>query len=279
MASRVCPACGGLNSESEATCYRCKRRLPSPVTGWAAGFLQQRQLVSRGITLICLVVFGLMVALDQRFPIAPELGFGEHFRISTAARFGALVTSPGAPIEAWRLISAIFVHGSMLHVGLNLWALLGFGAQIEDRFGPARAFLVFLLTGVGGFVASTIWYADSGQYTLGASGGLFGYLGTIIGVLITRKDPGWKDIVKQQLMVAAILALVLRVNTAAHLGGFVIGVGLGMLFERERPRPVTSGILGVMAVLGALASVGSIVLSSAAPLTKALVEYDRMRGE
>jgi membrane associated rhomboid family serine protease len=169
------------------------------------------------------------------------------------------------PFEPWRVISAVFVHASALHIGMNLWALMSLSLALETRFGPARSFLIFLLSGAGGFLLSSLWAYNN---TCGASGGLFGLLGAFIGVLVTRKHPGWKEIVKQQLIYAAILALLFRVNTTAHIGGFVVGLALGLLLERERPRPATSMIFGVVAVLGALVSLGSIGASFVSPLTR-----------
>jgi rhomboid protease GluP len=265
MASRVCPACGALNSATEVTCYRCQRPLPGPARRAALDFFRGQPLVTQGVTLLCLFVFAMMVAVDRRLPVLPELGFGEGFSGYTLVRFGALFKIPGLPFEPWRVISAVFVHFSALHVGMNLWALMGLSLALEKRFGSARSFLIFFLSGVGGFLLSLIWEE---MRTAGASGGLFGQLGAFIGVLVTRKHPGWKEIVKQQLIYAAILALLFRVNTTAHVGGFVTGLVLGLLLERERPRPVTTAIFAVLAVLGVLASLASIGASFVSPLTR-----------
>lgn len=270
MPSRVCPNCGGLNSENEASCFRCGRRLPGPVAGLLSSLLKQRLIVIQGISLVCLVLFGLAVAVDGRFPLLPEFGMGESFRTHTMLRFGAL---PSPVLEPWRLLSAVFVHFSALHVGLNLWALQSLGAPLEQRFGASRAFLIFTLTGVGGFVVSSFWYSHG--ITAGASGGVFGFLGTQIGILITRKSPGWRDALLQQLAYALILGLLMRVNTAAHLGGFAIGIGLGAMFERERVKPLVSMLFSTAAVLAALASVASIALSFSSPLWQMVREYSQ----
>lgn len=263
--SRVCPACGGLNADAERRCYRCGKRLPGPLTAWLPSFtsLAQGQLVAtRGITLVCLVVFGLGVAIDGRFPLAPELGVGRGFRVSTLLRLGALFTPL---VEPWRLLSAVFVHFSALHVGMNMWALLGFGRSLEERLGWARSFLIFVGAGVGGFVVSVWWYGDGQGLTAGASGGVFGQLGAVIGIVMTRKLPGWKELLVQNLVYALVLGLVLRVNTAAHLGGFGVGLLLGIAFERERPRPFSTRAFGVLALLAAVSSVGSVLASMTSP--------------
>lgn len=267
MASRVCPACGALNSADDQTCYRCKRRLPGKAGSFFSELTAQNALFTRGTVLLCLVVFGLMVTVDGRLPLAPELGMGRPFRTYTLVRFGALLHVPGVPLEWWRLLSAVFVHASVLHLALNMWVLLRFGSMIEERFGAARAALVLVLTGVFGFVVSTVWGVP---FTLGASGGIFGLLGAEIGILIIRKYPNWKAVLGERLLSALILALIMRVNTPAHIGGLAAGVALGMLFEAERRRPLVTSFLGVLAGLCALAAVASVGLSTISPLTKAV---------
>ncbi|HLV68880.1 MAG TPA: rhomboid family intramembrane serine protease [Polyangiaceae bacterium] len=274
--SRVCRNCGALNGPSETRCYRCGRRFPGPIQSALTTLVGGELIATRGLLLLCLVVFGLAVATDGRFPIAPELGLGTRFRVSTWARFGALFPSV-VWIAPWQLLSAVFFHFSLLHIGFNMWGLLAFGRQLEQRFGPARAIVLFLAAGIFGFVVSSFWYGAAGPATGGASGGVFGQLGGIIGVIIARRLPGWKDILFQNLVYALIIGFMLRVNTAAHLGGFAMGGLLGYLFERERVRPLTTQLLGALAVIGIVASLGSVVLSMTSPLWREVRAMELLR--
>src|SRR4051794_4152500 len=188
MAARVCPYCRELNGASEARCFRCGRRLPGPLSDGV--FRAGRELlgadapVTRLLLALELIVFALLVAADRRFP----LGFNDAFRSSTLLRFGAL----GGVVddaERWRLLSAVFVHMSVLHVGMNLWMFTDLGARLERELGGARAALIFLVAGVLGFVASELWYAPFPLLTAGASGGVFGQIGAEVGILRARHDP------------------------------------------------------------------------------------------
>jgi hypothetical protein len=67
------------------------------------------------------------------------------------------------------------------------------------------------------------------------------------------------------------------VNTAAHLGGFAIGFVSGYLFEREGRRHALTPIFGVLALVGALAGVGSVVASMASPLWREIREHEGQR--
>lgn len=258
-------------------CYRCGRRFPGPIGRWLSTLVGSELVATRGLVLLCIVVFGLAVATDGRFPIAPELGLGTRFRLSTWARFGALLPSAVRIDEPWRLLSAVFFHFSVLHIGFNMWGLVAFGRQLEERFGAARAIVLFIAAGVAGFVTSSLWYGPAGPWTAGASGGVFGQLGGIIGVIIARRHPGWKDILFQNLVYALIIGFMLRVNTAAHLGGFAMGGLLGFAFERERVRPITSRLLGVLAVLGIVASVGAVVLCMTSPVWREIRTMELLR--
>lgn len=224
----------------------------------------------------CVLVFGLAVVTDGSFPVAPEFGIPGRFRISTFARFGALFPQM-LGFSPWQLLSAVFFHASVLHIAFNMMALVSFGRVIEQRFGSARALLLFLLAGVGGFVVSMWWYGPFGPPTAGASGGVFGQLGGIVGIAIARRDSQWKQILIHNLVLALILALAMHVNTAAHLGGFAIGIGLGFLFEREPRRQVVTQLFGALAVVSALASVAAVVASMTSPFWREIRAEELLR--
>ena len=86
-----------------------------------------------------------------------------------AVRWGALV-GPLGRVEPWRYLSAMFVHFSLLHVGFNTLTLHSIGRSLEEGIGSARFVLVFLGTGIAGFVASQVFY-ELDPLTGGISGG------------------------------------------------------------------------------------------------------------
>jgi membrane associated rhomboid family serine protease len=262
MAARVCPYCRELNGASEARCFRCGRRLPGPLSDGV--FRAVRELlgadapVTRLLLALELIVFALLVAADRRFP----LGFNDPpFRASTLLRFGALGGASDVS-ERWRLLSAVFVHMSVLHVGMNLWMFTDLGARLERELGGARAALVFLVAGVLGFVASELWYAPLHLLTAGASGGVFGQIGAEVGILRARRDPEWRRSLARNVMYALLLSFALRVNTAAHLGGFAAGIALGFAFEKERTHLKLERLLRVVAGVMVLGAVLAVLLST-----------------
>jgi membrane associated rhomboid family serine protease len=232
-------------------------------------------LATHAIAIACLLVFALAVALDKRLPIFPERNFGLPFRTSTLLRLGVLVPAL-VPSEPWRLLSAVFLHYNALHIAMNLYGLVALGRTLEARFGPARSLLIFVGAGLGGFVVSYFW-TDAG--TAGASGGVFGQLGAVIGVLVARRLPGWKDLLFQNLAYALLMGFMFRVNNAAHLGGFVVGFGLGYALDKERVRPVTNQVFNALAGLAALASVASVALCTTSPYPKFVRQQELRQGD
>lgn len=276
MAARVCPHCRQLNSESEVRCFRCGRRLPGKlhdaVQRLSAEVLGTTAPVTRLLLALELVVFALCVLIDRRFPI----WFGDAFRGSTLVRLGAL----GGPLgsdEPYRLLAAVFVHANLLHVGMNMMMFVDLGQKLENELGGARAALLFVLSGVLGFVASELWYGPMGPLTVGASGGVFGQIGAVVGVLYARRDPEWRRALVRNLVFAALLAFVLSVNTAAHLGGFAAGIVLGFLLHEERRRFDFRAAMTPLAALAVLGIVVSVGLSSRSSAWQAFRAYEMLR--
>ena len=282
MAARLCPYCKELNSVGERNCYRCGRRLPGPAADGAARLVQevlgQEAPMTRLLLFLELAVFGLCVMVDRTVPdgigFFRFLGLQASFKTSTLLEFGALGGGFGHA-EPWRYLSAVFVHAGALHVGMNLWIFVGLGKMLERELGAVRFALLFLLAGVLGFVASSYWYGPFGPVTMGASGGVFGQIGAVVGILGARRDPQWKQVFVRNLIYALLLSLALgNVNTPAHLGGFAAGIALGFLFGREKPIWRLEWPLRLLAAAGLCSVVASVALSVHSPIGKVYREQE-----
>jgi len=268
MASRVCPYCQGLNGASEPRCYRCGKKLPGPLAteglGLVRGFLGSDAPMTRVIIAMELIVFALCVIADRKMPF----GISDGFRPLTTIRFGALF-GPLLEAEPWRFLSACFVHGGILHVGMNMFMFASLGAQLERAFGSSRAVLIFLFTGILGYVGTVLWRGDY-AFSVGASGGVFGQVGAMIGILAARRDPMWKRALGQMLIYALLLTLAFwgSIDTAAHLGGLFAGVALGFGFQFEVVKLRLHRTMAVFAALMLLATVASVVLCTQSPALK-----------
>jgi membrane associated rhomboid family serine protease len=123
--------------------------------------------------------------------------------------------------EWYRLITAMFLHYGLLHLGLNMYALWVLGRDLERVLGPLRFTALYLLAGLGGNVAAYLFSAPNAA-TAGASTAVFGLMAGIFVVLRRLK-----------LSVAPILPIIVinivftftvaSISVAGHLGGLVVG--------------------------------------------------------
>ena len=270
--SRVCPACGRLNAAADKVCFSCGKRLPGPLSGSALGFLSDFSKdglpVTKLIAGVCIAVYGLMMATDAGRITRDSLHGLMAFDPSTSLRFGALLGPPVISHEPWRVLSAVFLHGSVMHIAMNMLSLVSLGRTLEPHFRSARFALVYLLSGALGFCAS-VWWRGETAFSVGASGAIFGLLGSFIGVLLIRRNPGWQQVFISNLIMAFMIGVVFRrVDNAAHIGGFVVGLALGLLLELEPQPRRRDGLVTSLALLGGLAVVASLVLSARSPVWK-----------
>lgn len=274
--SRVCPHCGALNAIDDKECYRCKKRLPGRVgasLGAVRGMLGEASPMTYFFVLLCVVVYFLMTfvvspsgdarALVNRLWQLPNVAY---------VRWGALLYTPPFPaglgrMEPSRFVAAMFVHMGVLHIIFNTSGLLYYGRAVEDRIGSARFTIAFFVTGVLGFLASDVWYVATGAIAIsaGASGGIFGLIGVLVGYLFAKRDPEYKQQLGYAVVMALVVGLVWNVNNAAHVGGFVAGLPLGWLFFKERRPDRLRPVMRALAVLAVLASLASLVVVQRSP--------------
>jgi membrane associated rhomboid family serine protease len=276
-ASSICPHCGGLNAAGEKTCYRCGQRLPGPLGRGALdlfhGALGKSYPLTKLYVGLCVLVYVLSLLATKQF-----VGMGGTLD-SEKIRWGALIGTLGHH-EPWRYLAAMFVHASLLHIAFNMMALWDFGRATEEQLGSGRFSVIFLGTGVLGFVASEGWYLIRGEpfYTVGASGGLFGLIGALIGYVYARRDPRWKQFLTRAVVYLVIMSFLPFINNSAHVGGFVVGLPLGYAFYKERQPWKHDRVFGIVAGVLLLASVGSLALSQMSPAWRMTrqMEIERM---
>ena len=262
--SRICPACGKLNALDDTRCSRCEARLPA---GWEVAVARGAGSVFQRPGWATWLFVGVDVVVYVALLSAGSLGLGSVGRFA-ALRWGALEGALGHH-EPWRYLSAMFVHFSVLHVGFNTLTLHQLGRDLERGLGWARFVLVFLGTGIAGFLASELWYTHM-PLTGGISGGIFGLLGAAVGWRFAQRDPEWKRLAITGVGYAVAMALIpgVTVNHAAHLGGLASGAGIGWgLFRLGQGRRVDRS-LNIAGALLIAASFASIALSLTSPILR-----------
>ena len=173
---------------------------------------------------------------------------------SSANHFGMFPAAIAVNGEYYRLFTAMFLHGSLLHIGFNMYVLYMFGPQLESVLGHLRFGLLYLLAGLGGSIAS-FWFSDPNVVSVGASGAIFGLMGAYI-VIMHRLGNDTRQVIGL-IGINLVLGFVISgVDWRAHIGGLVTGalVAAIMAYAPARNRVLWQviGVLGVFVLLIAL---------------------------
>lgn len=150
--------------------------------------------------------------------------------------------------EYWRLLTSMFLHFGLLHLVVNMYALITIGPFLEATYGPGRYLALYLLSGLTGSVAVYLFSGDT--LTAGASGAIFGLFGALLPTL-RRLRRSLLPVVPVILINLAITFLVPGIAIAGHLGGLTIGVVLGAVLARW-PRWLPAIVVAVAAAAGVL---------------------------
>lgn len=147
----------------------------------------------------------------------------------------------------WRILSSAFLHIGLLHLIFNMYALGVFGSLLERLQGRARIGLIYAVSVVTAALGSLFWHPT--VISAGASGGIFGLIGGVTALLIRhRRDfpPHLQKAIWKWLLTIlaynAVLMFALSglIDNAAHMGGLVGGLAVGLIFCRSpvRKEPV-----------------------------------------
>jgi membrane associated rhomboid family serine protease len=160
----------------------------------------------------------------------------------------------------WRLITAAFLHASLIHIGLNMLALVWLGAPVERYLGHLQYLGLYLVSGLAGSAGALI--ATPNGLTVGASGAIFGILGALL--IIEYQATG--NIAGQAftliLINLAFSFTVSGISVGGHIGGLLGGIAAALALTRFGRTSLTygrPGLVGVAALIGV--GILSIVIS------------------
>jgi rhomboid protease GluP len=135
--------------------------------------------------------------------------------------------------QYWRILTSNYVHIGILHIALNMWCLWNLGALAERIFDRWTYALLYTACGIGGSLLGLWWHPTTVE--AGASGAIFGIAGALIAALYLGKLPVAPGAIKATLKSLVLFAgynlffgaVIPGISNAAHLGGFITGLGLG----------------------------------------------------
>jgi membrane associated rhomboid family serine protease len=173
--------------------------------------------------------------------------------VTSLLQYAGAYTQPqtGAPLEPWRMLTSVVMHGSILHLLFNMYALYVFGQLLEQMLGRGRYLALYLLAGFGGSVAVDL-LASPVQPVVGASGAIFGLMGAFF---VIQRRLGGNSV---QLLVLVGINLVIgfipgfNIAWQAHVGGLVTGAVIGLVFMATRNVRQKSTQIWLLAAVGAV---------------------------
>ena len=247
----VCPGCGRLVDVNEPVCPYCGRTSPGM---FGYGPALQRVLgnfdLSAAVIGTCVVLYVLSLLLDPRgiFHIAGLFDILAP-TMRSLAELGMTGRSGLWVAPWWTVLTAVFLHGSLLHLLFNMAITRQYLPHVVDLYGSARAWVIFVVAGAVGFAVSNL---AAGVPTIGASGAIFGLLAALI--VYGRRTR--QHAVTQQLLTSAVVMFLFgfvmpSVNNWAHAGGFAGGfvTAEAVSFSGRRESPMLLALAWASALL------------------------------
>jgi rhomboid protease GluP len=223
----MCPNCRAFITTDDKICPYCQTevgpravdRRPSRDGG---GLIPQARFTT---VVIMLINFGLYIA-TVLYASGGDLAPTGNALVAFGGKYYPAIAAG----QWWRLITAGFLHGNILHILMNMWVLFDLGAQVEEVCGTSRFLTIYLISNITGFLASFLFAPFS--LSIGASAAIFGLIGGMIGVGV-RDRTSYGQAIRRFFMRWAIYGLVLSflpgIDIWAHIGGLIGGFIVGFI--------------------------------------------------
>ena len=252
---KTCHECGAVQDRNEAICTRCGAKL----TSRALQVLQRIGLTTPEFlsmsTVLVLVLIGVhlrvwLAAGNAAFSVPGQL------LVDFGGRYPPLLSD-----EPWRLLTSIFLHAGLIHLGFNVLALATIGPRIEELYGRWTVLMLFVITGTLANLGSVaVGLTGVG---IGASGGIMGLVGAAAGHG-QRVGTSYGRTLRNDMLKWAAYTLLfgfwIHADNAAHALGFIAGAAFGYTVKpaawnhpRLRVVRAIGKLIGAAAAIAALA--------------------------
>jgi rhomboid protease GluP len=240
---RICPSCGTLVGINTNRCHQCGTNLNfsmAAINKRFSGIFGGRAPVTTALLIANILIFGVSVVATL------QAGQGGGLRIlwsldgEVLYRLGALWAPAIVHGEAYRLVTAMFLHAGLIHIGFNMMVLMDIGPVVEEVYGSARYLFLYTAAGITGYILSAFTpFRPHPALGVGASGAILGLIGVMIAIT-TKRGGSSMQALRSRLVswVVSIFVfgfLVSGVDNWAHFGGLAGGFLLGKTFADREP--------------------------------------------
>lgn len=199
----------------------------------------------------------VILAINIILFILLEMNGGSN-STETLIDFGAKYNPYIMDGQWWRIISSMFLHIGFLHLFMNMIAVYYLGTTIEKIFGSIRFGIIYMLSGIGGGLAS---FAFTSHVSAGASGALFGLFGALLFFGLSYKRLFFQTMGSNLLIVIGLNIvfgfMVPQIDMSAHMGGLVTGFIVAAMVQlpkrRKRSLPAVSFLIYIAILAGLIA--------------------------
>lgn len=191
--------------------------------------VNKNNIVTMSIIAINIILYIITAILSKNI-----LDINAYVLLYMGGNYGALVSHG----QVWRLLTCAFLHGGIVHIFCNMYALYALGPQVEILFGRVKYIIIYFFSAIGGSLLSYIFSPSS--LSIGASGAIFGLFGAMVVFVLKYKDRIPKKVLNN-LFGVIILNLLIGFNLQgidnfAHIGGLLVGALVAFLFLMQKTR-------------------------------------------
>ena len=271
--SVVCPNCGSLVGVRDEKCYTCGRANPGL---W--GFAPALRQLGQDLGFVPLVIGGSTVLyILSLIASGPEmLRAGGLFSILSPSPIALFLLGASGAVPVfeygmwWTVLSATWLHGNLLHIVFNMMWVRTLGPVSADIIGPGRTIIIYVISGVSGFLLSSLAGEYSilpipmlrgASFTVGASASVFGLLGALVHYGRKSGSSLIRTEAKRYAIILFVFGLIMPgIDNFAHAGGFIGGYVSSAFFNpltRERGDHMLVAVICLLATF--LAIVASLL--------------------
>lgn len=197
--------------------------------------LKENKIVNKN-NIVTMIIIAINVVLYIITAIMSKniLDINAYVLLYMGGNYGALVSHG----QVWRLLTCAFLHGGLIHILCNMYALYAIGPQVEILFGRVKYIIIYFFSTIGGSLLS--FTCSPNNLSIGASGAIFGLFGAMVVFVLKYKDRIPKKVLNN-LFGVIILNLLIGFNLQGidnfgHIGGLLAGALVAFLILTKEAR-------------------------------------------
>jgi len=238
------------------------------------GFAPALTKLGRDMGFVPFVITSCVVMYAASWLMDPHMGSG-IFNLLSPTRFGLIIFG-GSGVEPvfiygrwWTVLTASWLHGSLIHIALNMMSVRNVAPIVAEFYGASRMIIIYVVSGVAGFSASTLAGAflppipllTGATLTIGASASIAGLIGAVFFYGHRSGSRGVADQAKMWIITFLVMgAFIPRIDNWAHLGGLAGGYFCAKFLDPLYPERLDHFMIALGSlVLTAIAIVVSVI--------------------